>query len=78
MVIKDWDGMRVRGPKDTVYVITDDSVFPVKTYVKDEGGNVLFETVVSMDDDRVIYGAEIAIQWAIDYQSSIAKVKENE
>jgi len=72
MVIKDWDGMKVRGPNDTVYVTSDDSVGSIKIYVKDEDENILFETE-GYKDDEGIHGVAKAIQWAIDYQSSEQK-----
>jgi len=70
MVTKDWKGMKVRGSLPPIFVSVDDSKFPVKHYVKDEEGNILFETEGET--------SEVAIQWAIDYQSSKEKANLDE
>ena len=55
--------MNVRDPKGVSVISVDESVAPVKYYVKDENDNILFES-------KGYESADIAIQWAIDYQSS--------
>lgn len=61
-IIKDWEGTKVRGPRGVVYVRGNNPTkISTKWFVEDEDRISLFETEKS---------ADIAIQWAIDFQSS--------
>jgi len=56
--------MRVKGNKGTIYISLENIKELSKNYfVTDEEGNVLFIT-------KDYEGANVAIQWAIGYQSS--------
>ena len=68
--------MIVSGPIERLYIRTEGTPeievplgrTTIDVWVEDEGGNELF---------RTNKGADIAIQWAIDYQSSGEKVNED-
>jgi len=56
--------MRVKGPKGTIYISPENiKKIPKNYFVTDEEGNVLF---ITKDHES----ADVAIQWAVDYQSS--------
>jgi len=62
--------MRVKGNKGTIYISPENiKEIPKNYFVTDEEGNVLF---ITKDHE----GADVAIQWAIDYQSSASKANE--
>ena len=54
--------MKVYGPYGNLFIRTEEAPFK-KYVVMDSEGTTLFETEEGQD-------AEVAIQWAIDYQSS--------
>lgn len=61
--------MKVKGPIGMLIVGPENiKKTPKNYYVKDEYGNTLFTT-------KDYEGADVAIQWALDYQSSEQKVK---